>query len=801
MSRSKRPGRALGSHPWGAGSASALLVALLIGPAHAADDAPRLPVLEDVLVTTSPLPGTSINVDKVPGNVQVLGVAALTREGPASLTGGLASHLASVNVDDNLNDAFQPDILFRGFEASPVVGTPQGLAVYQNGVRVNEAFGDAVNWDLIPDFAINRVAVLGANPVYGLNALGGALIVSMKNGFDSPGTEVELAGGSFGQRQATVEFGANDGRASVYVGGRDLHQSGWRLFSSDTLRQFYADVGFRGESASVDVSYTRADNRLQAQGAAPVQELAVDRSLVFTGPQANLNTLDFVALDATWKLTNEFSLQGALYYRHFRESVNNGNTTGYTACTGAASAGLLCQADGTTVLTDAGGVALGDISDGGAISIGENDREKIATSGRGIALQLTDTHPIAGFGNQLSLGATLDFARTQFHSSAELGVIGSQLLVAPTGLAVDTPEGSNFSATPVLLEATNRYIGVYATDTVDLSPAVSLTASARYNVATVDLLDRRGSDLTGYSRFEHLNPALGATYRLLPTLTAYAGVAVNTRAPTASEIECSDPLHPCLLPSSLAGDPPTLRQVVATTIELGLRRSLAPAGDSGYRFAWNGGLFKTRVDDDIYGVSTSVNSGFFRNVGATERRGIELGASLEAARFTATLGYSYIDATFESPLVLNSPANPFQDAGGNIHVRPGDRLPGIPRQRLRATLDRALTAAWSMGVSLQMTSGSYFHGDESNQNAPLAGHHVLSLHSAYRFDHRIEAFVTIQNVLDSRYSNFGIFGDPTGVGAPGVPTQASGGAIDSRFVSPAAPFAVYAGVRASVGRP
>jgi outer membrane receptor protein involved in Fe transport len=131
--------------------------------------------LQTIEVTATALPGTAIGIDKIPGNVQVLSSADLTREGSASLTGALNSGLSSVSVNDDLDDPFQPDILYRGFEASPVLGTPQGLAVYQNGVRINEAFGDTVNWDLFPDIAIDQVELVSSNPLYGLNALGGAI--------------------------------------------------------------------------------------------------------------------------------------------------------------------------------------------------------------------------------------------------------------------------------------------------------------------------------------------------------------------------------------------------------------------------------------------------------------------------------------------------------------------------------------------------------------------------------------------------------------------------------------------------
>ena len=78
----------------------------------------------------------------------------------------------SNNVQGN---DFATDLRYRGFSASPVQGTPQGLAVYLQGVRVNEAFGDTVNWDLIPTIAIGRADVWTNNPAFGLNALGGAI--------------------------------------------------------------------------------------------------------------------------------------------------------------------------------------------------------------------------------------------------------------------------------------------------------------------------------------------------------------------------------------------------------------------------------------------------------------------------------------------------------------------------------------------------------------------------------------------------------------------------------------------------
>jgi iron complex outermembrane receptor protein len=287
-----------------------------------------------------------------------------------------------------------------------------------------------------------------------------------------------------------------------------------------------------------------------------------------------------------------------------------------------------------------------------------------------------------------------------------------------------------------------------------------------------------------------------------PAVTAYAGVSRNTRTPTASEIECSDPLQPCLLPSNLAGDPPNLRQVVAHTTEIGLRGRYLRGGASGARatgseVSWNVGVFRTQLHDDIYGVATSVSQGFFQNIGGTRREGLEAGLKYRTARLSAYANYSYVDATFQSALTLPSPSNPFQDENGDITVRAGDRLPGIPRHRLKLGADFQVLPRWNVGASINIVSSQYYFGDESNQNPPMPGYQVVGLHTSFRAGGKIELFATINNLFNRRYATYGLLSDPTGVGAPGIPQSSvtNGPGVDNRFQSPAAPFAVFGGLR------
>ena len=331
-----------------------------------------------------------------------------------------------------------------------------------------------------------------------------------------------------------------------------------------------------------------------------------------------------------------------------------------------------------------------------------------------------------------------------------------------------------------------------------MTPKLAVTASGRFNLAQINLVDRIGAQLTGNSQYRRFNPAIGATYKITPGVTGYLGYAEANRAPTPSEIECSNPAQPCLLPSSLSSDPPNLKQVVAHTYEAG-----PAAGNFAFAmlpgaFGWNVGLYRTNLDDDIYGVATSVSAGFFQNIGATRRQGLDAGITYKDDRWAATLSYSLVDATFQSPLTLASPNNPAADASGNIQVQPGDHLPGIPEHRVTLNGDYHISDAWVIGASATYTAAQFYRGDESNQTGMLPGYALVNLHSSYKLTSQIELFATVDNLFDARYSTFGQYGDPTGIGVPGIPAGATtnGPGVDDRFQAPGAPISAFAGIRA-----
>jgi iron complex outermembrane receptor protein len=763
------------------------------GPAPAPGSTAASPEIPAVIlpgvevIAASPLPGLGIDRDKVPSNAYSLPAPDITTEGPASFTTQLNQGIGSVNIDDNQGNPFQPDVFYRGFDGSPVLGTPIGIAVYQNGVRLNEPFGDNINWDLIPNFAINRSSIIPTNPIYGLNALGGAFVLEMKNGFNyNSGGEADFAGGSFGQNQVTMQYGRQIGNIGAYIGGNIFNDGGFRKLSPGHVRQLYADIGAESEHGSLHFSFTGANNSLTGIGPTPIQLVDIDRSAVFTSPQNFRNTLLMPVLNASYNVSDTLSLQANFYYRSATRKVANGNTTDARPCEDPT---LLCLNDDTTPLIDTAGAQVPSSVFGGGTP-GELDNNSINSQGLGGSLQSTWTQPLFDRDNHLIFGASLDHAGVSFNSTSDLGVIDpATLVVSGLGIFINQPDGS---LGPISLNTTNSYYGVYASDTFNVTPALAVTVGGRYNIAVIDLADKIGTALNGHARFSRLNPSAGATYKITPGITGYFNFAQANRAPTPGEIACSDPTRPCTLDLFLTSDPPGLQQVVATTYEAGLRGTFRVGGDVlAGGIDWNLGLFRTDSSGEIFSVpSAIISTGFFQNVGDTRRQGVEAGIGYRDHRWQVAVNYSFVDATFESPFTLSSPTNPFADADGDIRVKPGDQIPGVPQNRLKVNADYAITDKWTVGGNLIYTSSQFFFGDASNQNPQLPGYWVAQLHSSYRLARNVELFAIIQNLFNNNYATFGIFGDVTATPLPGVPNPS-----DPRFVTVGAPLAAFGGIR------
>ena len=751
--------------------------------AQTAPPAPPVVSLPEVDVTASPeLLSAPIARDQVPAAVATVTSGEVVRTGIPDMMGALDQNVSGVTLANPGGNPAQPDLVYHGFTASPLAGSDQGLAVYVNGVRFNTPFGDTVNWDLIPAIAIDRMDIEGANPVFGLNALGGSLSVKLKNGFTFHGGDASVYGGSFGQLGSNIEWGGEKDGTSTYVAANVMNEGGWRDEQQTRLRQLYGDIGWRGDAAEAHLSVMAADNTLNQPGTVPVQLLAVNRAAVFTGPNDSYNRAVQIAGNVAYDVSDTTTLQALAYYTNLSQRVINGNTPNFQTCGG--NAGLLCEQDGTTPLTGRSGAPIPAFAGAGPYS--QLSLQGIDSNGYGGSLQATDTGRLFGLANNLVIGASFDGGVTTFDGSTlaggfnpgNVGFIGPGVSIAQADL----------SLAPVRVNTTNAYYGVYVNDILELTRRLSLTLSGRFNVEQIDLADQNGTALTGNHAYNRFNPGAGLTYRVAQGISAYASYAESNRAPTPAELSCASIASPCSLANFFVGDP-NLKQVVARTVEAGLRGDGTPL--LGGRLNWDIDLYRTETQDDIiFAPSALPGLDYFQNVGRTQRQGVDLTANLLIGRISLLVGYALTDATFRAPLVLDSPLNPSANASGQEIVRPGDQMPGIPLQTGKLGIDMQVTPQWVIGARVSISAGQVLFGDEANLTANTGAYVVLDVNASYQVTRSVQVFGMVQNALNAQYATYGTFSQVTA-----VPNALAPGATNTRSLSPSAPIAAFGGVR------
>ena len=751
-------------------------------------------------VLMSPVSGSAIAIGKYPGAVGRGSASDIERTGDTYAPQVLQQTVPGVILEDAQGNAFQQSLQFRGFDSSPVNGVPQGLAVYQNGVRINEAFGDIVNWDFLPDNAIDGMTIIGANPVFGLNALGGAVTILMRDGFNYQGAELDVRGGSFGRYQGALTLGANSGAWGGFLALEGIHDSGYRNFSPARVRRMYTDVGAKGDNTEFHVNFTGANNYLGVTAAAPIELLDLGWSNTFTSPQTSINEMAMVSGNGSVKATDTLMFSGVAYYRWFRQRHLDGNLIDAMDCA-APSAGLLCIEDDDPAEGLAEDVNGNNFPFDPSIAYGSLDRTKQNAGSYGAALQGVEKTPVAGLPNQFLLGASFDHGNVPYESSSELGYVGQQFVVHGFSPSFVIAQPDDFAARNITTE--NTYLGLYVSDTLDVTQDFALTVGGRYNYARIKLTDNTGNnpEVDGDNKYYRFNPMVGGTYQLGGGTTLFGSYAEANRAPTPAELACADPVNPCLIESFLTADPP-LQQVVSQTYELGLRGKVASWGQD-QNLQWTAGLFHALNTNDIIAVASPVQGrGFFQNAGDTLRQGVELGARYTEKRLMLYANYAFVDATFQSPLELASPNNPAAVACTGdptqscVNVTKGDRIPGIPQHRFKTGFEYWVTPEWKLGADLVAASNQIYFGDEGNDNTPLAGYATVDLHSSYDVTQNVQVYGLINNLFNSHY---GLFGNYFNLAQANQAAAADGlGAnffTDPRTITPAAPFAAYGGVR------
>ena len=729
-----------------------------------ADSGKQLPQVE--VVGTSPLPGIGIEKNKLPYDVQTVTDEQIYNGQSLNLSEYMSRNLLGVNVNEIQGSPFQADITYRGFRASGILGSSQGLSVYLDGVRVNEPFGDVVNWDMIPEAAISNVTLVpGSNPVYGLNTLGGALAFTTKSGLTAPGTEVKIQAGSFGRKRADVSYGSkSDDGTHRFISATVFDEKGWRDNSEGSVGNVFAKIGRMQNDSNWSLSLIAARSNMLGNGLLPSTNYGEDagnanapvgglyetnRRWIYTHPDQTKNELNMLTLNVQRMLANDTELAGVTYVRHStRRSVNGDYEID-------AAKGVLNF--NTTWQT----------SYGGSVNL----------------TKLLDKH-------QITSGTSFDASNVRYTSSQAECDADLDASRAPVNCGIPDPGQG--------VRGKSYALGFYASDTWKFQEQTHLTAAARFNHAGVS------NTITGQSKesftYNSLNPSLGASHQLNTAMNVFANVGQSNRVPTVIELGCADQNNPCRLPTGLQADP-YLKQVIARTIEGGMRWKLSE--DSGI----SSSIYRTENTDDIlFRAVGATGQGFFSNFSRTRRQGLDLSAYKSIGAVTLQAGYSYLDATYQADGTL---------FGGerDVTVSRGTKIAGLPEHTLKVNADWRVTPKFTLGGTAITTSSITSQGNEDGiigsdnnplhqaaVNAKVNGYTIFHLHANYAAEKGLDYFGRINNLFDTCYETYGMMQlsafDASGANlVTSPPPVGTGEGTVSRFVAPGAPRSFMVGLR------
>ncbi|MFC0134443.1 TonB-dependent receptor [Massilia eurypsychrophila] len=761
----------------------AAMLALLVAQQAAAQDYPTLSMLRVEVVGVAPQPGRGIDRDVLPYPVQSASAKAIRQAQAGNLGEFMARNLSGVNVNEISGSPFQNDVTFRGFRASAVLGSAQGLSVYLDGVRVNEPFGDVVNWDMLPEAAIGSVLLAtGSNPLYGLNTLGGALALTTKSGRSDPGFDAELSVGSHGQRRFDVTYGAKlDQHWHALLASTAFDDAGWRDHSAGRLGNLFFKLGHVRGATDWSVAALAGSSRLRGNGLLPSVRWTDDgprdglyednRRAAYTFPDETRNRLRQLSFNLRHQLGAGAQLSATAYGRSGRRDTVNGDADDdfgdYVAACGRDPAAAGCDEPPAHT----------------AVFNTTSTRQRSA----GAALHWS----AARAEHKLGAGATFDRNRVSFGQFAQEATFSPERAVLADADEPREPESSVVGAA--------RSSGLYASDTWTVRPGTHLSVSARFNHARVGntLTNDNGPQPAEAFTYRKLNPAIGIAQEVGAGATVFANIAQSNRVPTVIELGCADPAQPCRLPAGLQSDP-FLEQVVSRTMEAGLRwRSDAAA--------LSVSLYRTANTNDILFLSAGTRQhGYFKNFERTRHQGLDFSANGQFGQFDARISYNYLQAVFDADGLLFAGAR-------NVSVTRGTRLAGLPRHTFKLGLDWKWRSVWTFGADAQAISSLVTQGNEDGLVADpeegaatkkadwrIRGYALLNLRASYRLGRHWELFARINNVANRRYETYGAVA--TDLFPNGRQLRPQDGPVDAapaRFVAPGAPRAIVAGIRAT----
>ncbi|MBS0432108.1 MAG: TonB-dependent receptor [Proteobacteria bacterium] len=754
---------------------------------------------EIVVVGVTPLPGLDLPASQVPLNAQSAQADDVAQMHGQSITDLLQQNFQGISITQSQGNPWQGNLYFHGYTLSPLQGSPSGMSVYMDGVRQNEPFAETMNWDAIPDFAIRNVTLIpSSSPLYGLNTLGGALVLDSKSGFTDPGGSFDVSGGSWGRIQADADFGAHNDHFGFYAGVASDYETGWRDYSPSRVQQAFVRFDWRpSDGTAVTLGYTGAHAKLFGTQTIPI-EWAATPETAFTWPDFAVDNLGQYTLRGNHQFDDGWSLQASAYLRLSQARSFDSNTNDYDSCDpGSAGDCPDYAANGPFDPDSLGQYYYAGLTppydpDNPAATINNvvasNVLGNVRTRGYGGSLQAVYDGNLLGHDNHFTLGVSLDAGNTRFDQFGQ-----PAFFPYVEALRGDTLGLLPFDQDLMTAAATGvRSVGLYFLDAVALTDAVHLTAGGRYDHSSVSVGDLTGAqpDIDGRNHFHRFNPSIGLTWSLSRDLGAYVNYDEGMRTPTPIELECADPDAPCSLPNDFTGDPP-LQPVIARTLSGGLRGSFA-----GGKLHWNLSPYTSRADNDILTIFTGGSSqGYFANVPKTVRKGVDAGLGGQLGKLEWQANYSFVDATYGAPFEEQSGDNSSADDDGVIFVHSGDRIPGIPRQVFTLAGEYHFTPQWSFGGNLRAYSGQYAVGDENNgdDHGKVPGYAVLDLDLHWQATRQLSFFAQVQNAFDRRYFVSGQLSDNV-FDTPDRLIDTSGPGTSTLFVAPGAPRGWFVGL-------
>lgn len=796
------------------------------------------------VVGITPLPGLTVTAEQLPAPIQTATDRDIDASGALNFADFLNRRATAVHINDIQGNPYQTDVNYRGYTASPLLGTPQGLSVFMDGVRMNQPFGEVVSWDLIPRSAIASSAVMpGSNPLFGLNTLGGSLVLQTKDGRSHKGTSVQALYGQFVRRAVEFEHGGSrgDGLLHWYATGNLFAEDGWRDASPSDVRQLFGKVGWQRAGTALTVSAAHADNALNGNGLQEERLLDRDYRSVHTKPDETDNRSTWVNAIFRRAWSDRLGFTGSGYVRHIRTHTFNGDSNegslDQSVYQPTASERAALLAAGYTNVPESGATAatmpfpflrcIGNVlleDEPGEKCNGLINRTQAHQNAAGLTGQVSWQRTGRIATHQAVVGAAFDRSDMDFVQSTELGYLLPDRSIQGTGVFADGENAGDVDDEPfdlrVGLAGVQRTWSVYAVDTVTLNSVWHLTVSGRFNRTTLENRDRirpggEAGSLDGDHAFSRFNPAAGVTYNVRPSINLYAGYSEGSRAATSIELGCADPEQPCKLPNAMAGDPP-LEQVVTRTVEAGVR------GRWQRRTQWNAGFFQAENRNDILFVaSDSTGFGYFKNFGRTRRLGLELGVQSRVGEVAVGAGYNWLSATFRSDEVVNGSGNSSNEDAevgrpgleSTIEVEPGDRIPLMPSHTIKVFADWQPTPALSINFNVIGASSSLARGNENGEHEPdglfylgpgqADGYLLTNVSARYRFTSRLQLFVQVNNLLGTEYTSAAQLGSAafTSAGTFNArPFPSVGGEFpvpQGTFYAPGAPRTSIVGIKVS----